>query len=365
MNRTQTWILVLLLIAILECSCTNPNEATDPNVTVWRKKDSPIIVDSLVHVKAGETLRIEKGVTVLLKSSVLPLGVFSDSLSYIFNFDEPKVGMIRVDGRLEAIGSEEEPITMTRSGEGYWGAIYADTSSVLNLIYCNISYSSGIESENLGYFTSASIWFKNSSGSIVRCSFENNEFRSILCENASPIIRRNLFEFGGVITLKDSSPVIDNNIMIGGFMAFSIRGHSSPYIINNTISNYIEGLATYTYDDEVFPVIKNNIFWRIESFFITRPANSYCTFKFNLLSRDGIDYKTDYDSNLVWLNPLLTDEENCNYNLSEDSPMIDVGCTEIEGYEFPEYDFYGNKRISGGKVDIGAAEFINVEANEG
>ena len=361
MTKTKVWILVLLLIAILECSCTNPNEATAPNVTVWRKQDSPIIVDSLVHVKAGETLRIEKGVTVLLKSSVLPSDVFSDSMSYIFNFDEPKVGMIRVDGIMEAIGSKEEPITMTRSGEGFWGAIYADTSSVLTLKYCNISYFSGIEREHYGHFSAAGIWFVNSTGTIIKSNFSNSLNRGLLIKYSTPLIRYNKFDSSGGISIIDSSPVIDNNIFINGFIAFSCNGKSNPFIINNTIANYVEGVATYTYDNEDFPIIMNNIFWKLKSIYLTRPSNSNCTFKFNLLDRDGYKYETAKDDNWVSINPKYLDEENCNYNLSEDSPMIDVGCIEIEGYEFPEYDYYGNKRVSGGKVDVGASEYINVE----
>lgn len=297
MTRTQTWILVLLLIAILECSCTNPNEATDPNVTVWRKKDSPIIVDSLVHVKAGETLRIEKGVTVLLKSSPFPsyyMKEFSnysgpDSMSYLYDFDNPHVGMIRVDGNLEAVGTEDEPITLTRRGDGYWGAIYADTSSVINLKHCDISYFSGIEREGFGYFTAAGIWFNNSSGSIVKCEIEDHFGRSIMCDNSNPLIRYNMFRPGGVITIKDSSPVIDNNIMIAGLLSFFLSGSSCPKVINNTIVDYSEGITAYTF--EQFggnPIIMNNIFWELKSYCLSKGTSSVYTFEYNLVTHKSI-----------------------------------------------------------------------------
>ncbi len=367
MNRTQTWILVLLLIAILECSCTNPNEATDPNVTVWTKKDSPIIVDSLVHVKAGETLRIEKGVTVLLKSSVLPLYYTNesenksdiDSLKFLFSINDPHVGLIRIDGNFEACGTDSEPIVFTRNGNGYSGGIYADTCSVISLNYCHISYMGGMIKESADYFIETTFFLNGSSGAITGCVIDKNLGRAITLYNSDHTIRGNRFETDTGFTIKNSSPVIDNNVFIDGFMAFFCSENSNPYIINNTIANYVEGITVFTFKQfGGNPIIMNNIFWELDSHYLTKGANSVYTFEYNLIVQKGITSTTIKGHNWASENPHFADEDNENYMLLADSPMIDVGCTEIEGYEFPEYDFYGNKRIFGGKVDVGASEFI-------
>ena len=53
------------------------------------------------------------------------------------------------------------------------------------------------------------------------------------------------------------------------------------------------------------------------------------------------------------------DTVNGNYHLTEDSDLIDAGSIGFEGIDFPETDMDGNRRISGGAIDIGPYEFVS------
>ncbi|MCD4818498.1 MAG: T9SS type A sorting domain-containing protein [Candidatus Cloacimonetes bacterium] len=51
-------------------------------------------------------------------------------------------------------------------------------------------------------------------------------------------------------------------------------------------------------------------------------------------------------------------ENDTDLILSEQSPYIDSGSTEVYGISFPEYDLLGNPRVSNGVIDMGAIEYF-------
>ena len=63
--------------------------------------------------------------------------------------------------------------------------------------------------------------------------------------------------------------------------------------------------------------------------------------------------------------PLFLMEDEFIYSLSELSPCIDAGTTDLpEGITLPEYDLAGNPRIYGDTVDMGAFEWQPVSSGE-
>ena len=69
----------------------------------------------------------------------------------------------------------------------------------------------------------------------------------------------------------------------------------------------------------------------------------------------GADYYVSIDSSNINVDPLFINSQNNNFRLKEDSLMIDAGYVQTP--DLPEYDYGGNPRIIGGRVDIGAYEF--------
>ncbi|MDD3052145.1 MAG: right-handed parallel beta-helix repeat-containing protein [Candidatus Cloacimonetes bacterium] len=193
--------IVLVVSAIASCSRSVAPEYEDENTIVWRKKNSPIIVDTLVHVKKEQTLIIEKGVEVLLKSALFyydeedSLGI-AQPVYYLYDMLQPRTGLIRIDGKLFAKGTVSEPIVFTRKGIGFWGTIYADSCSVIELENCHISYFAGFFDWRYPEYRPIGVFMNNSSGKIVNCDFFSEQ-RTISIElnaNSNPLIRGNRIE---------------------------------------------------------------------------------------------------------------------------------------------------------------------------
>ena len=62
--------------------------------------------------------------------------------------------------------------------------------------------------------------------------------------------------------------------------------------------------------------------------------------------------------------PLFLGEGSHPYQLSEGSPAINAGTTDIPDYTFEEYDLAGNPRIYDGRIDLGAYEYQYTTAEE-
>ena len=194
---------VILAISLIGCSFFNPFETNNDkdNTIIWRIADSPIIVDSLFNVKAHQTLIIESGVQVLFKSCELPYYYYhptydyagTDSISDMMNTDNPQTGLLKINGRLDACGTAENPILFTRKNEGHWAAIFADTSSVVDIDYCNFEYFYGVGNVDLAPIRYGAIFFQNSSGLITHSKFYSSGPWSLSIRNDSnPIIRYNV-----------------------------------------------------------------------------------------------------------------------------------------------------------------------------
>jgi len=355
--------LIILLLIIMTMSCTDSVQCEeDENTIIWRKQDSPIIVDSLVHVGKEQTLIIEKGVEVLLKSDYYyydfedTLGI-AESALYLYDIFHPHAGLIRVDGKLYARGTSSEQIVFTRRGEGFWGSIYADSSSVVELENCHISYFAGFYDKRIPGYKPFGVFLNNSTGKIINCSFYSED-RTIslgVYAESNFLIRNNQMESMFGIAVKNSSPIIDNNLLLVENFGILVDFFSKPKIVNNTIVNAYEAIVDQSMGQDS-TIIMNNILWNVRMYYLTISTHTQYKFENNLIKYYGYPERDVHESNIFDLDPLFVDEENGDYRLRSDSPAKDMGSTEIKGYEFPEKDYYGNKRVTGSTVDIGAAE---------
>ena len=263
----------------------------------WTTADAPYIIEGEAIIPESETLTIEPGVVIKLKT-----GVQTDYTDPAFD-----VGFIRINGKISAVGTEEEPIIFTRNGEnGNWGSIFfnetTDDSNILK--HCEIEY--GYQVSNLigteGFWGALSLYkskaniessdIKDNHGSGIYChdnstvtikenTISGNEVMAILANSSYPTITNNLIEYNsyGIYcynysaseisnnTIKDNSndgifcdnanpgTVIVNNIVLDNLVGIDCY-ESSPKIINNVIAdNTQDGIYCYTNSS---PDITNN-----------------------------------------------------------------------------------------------------------
>jgi len=159
----------------LSCTKNSPTGPSSPSADDmhWTKSQSPIYIKDCFVVPQGDTLIIDPGVEIIFKSSDWHYDFYTTSL---------KVGMLHIKGKLLAVGSEDEPITLTREddkGEYFWGGIFIDsTLTEQNRIeYCNIKYSFRTFKDEM----KGGISFYYSAGCVSHCNFLNNSSNEISC----------------------------------------------------------------------------------------------------------------------------------------------------------------------------------------
>lgn len=203
--------------------------------TVWRKTDSPIVIDQNTYILPGVTVKIEPGAVVRLGKDVL----------------------LTCRGVIEARGTQEEPIRITWKTKGaYWKAI-----ECLNCIrkgvpgpgrvifeHCIIEHGGGI--------------LVNSSDALVRfCVFQKNIATPLKLEYAGGVITYNTVHNnsttfqeetgngGGINIYSDKKVRVEANQVYdnvsrggrdggGGIYAFAYSGGDVRVINNTVLGNY-------------------------------------------------------------------------------------------------------------------------------
>ena len=240
----------------------------------WIVADSPYIIEGEAIIPQGETLIIEAGVHIKLAT-----GTIFDYSNNGFN-----AGFIRINGKITAIGMEEEPISFMRDGSvGNWGSLIfsetADNSGKLQ--NCLISYGNEITNIN-GSNYYGMIAFNNSGITLEQNTIEHSESNTIFCtNNAHPDIIGNTISYSNSIAiLCDSSfpeitgnTILDNNYGIYCYnnSILNIYGNtlennshegifcqdSDLYIINNIISGSSTGIDCYNSDAKIIGNVIN------------------------------------------------------------------------------------------------------------
>lgn len=185
------------------------------------------------------------------------------------------------------------------------------------------------------------------------CGGNYNHDHGIYCHGDNTLIINNLF--------------YENKAGWGVALA---EGHSGNIVSNNTFvgpNPGRDGLLLVDYDQKD-AIIQNNIFFNSRNCAINTIRGE--TQK-NIIFRNNLTFPVSYTcskddySGFIWknniegLDPLFVDVENYDFRLQADSPAIDAGYSQGT----PPYDHDGNKRPSGGRVDIGAYEYGGVQGN--
>lgn len=141
--------------------------------TTWNPHNNPYIITSFLYVDAGATLTILPGVQVLCTGA---------DKNNINNFmwsgnNQPISKMIIVNGRINAIGTPDNPITFDKYQDDVayrWGGIYMSSAAqVSSFEYCefrNTFFCGYI----LGEWSMAAVDFDNGVINVRSCTFENN-----------------------------------------------------------------------------------------------------------------------------------------------------------------------------------------------
>ena len=193
-------------------------------------------------------------------------------------------------------------------------------------------------------------------------SIISKKSRGILICNSSPIITRCIVEGDPIEDREDflihvwgdSTPVIANNIVRGGFIGLYFDGLTSSGIVrNNTILHNDYGIAVG--DDVTSPLIKNCIVWANGSDPSCNLVGVFDRVEYCCIGGLGCepgqrDAKGNFD-----LVPQFVDEDNGDLHLRVNSPCINAGDPDTVPW-LGDIDIDGEPRVMGGAVDVGADE---------
>jgi FlgD Ig-like domain len=269
---------------------------------------------------------------------------------------------IDIQGSIQAIGEPDnfiyfisvfpELFAIDHSTEGAWNGIRFENTSYSNepsiLQYCIIEYSKNVEENGVGGAISC---FDFSKLKIENCVFQNN-----------------LAVYGGAIGMEfNSNPILNGNVLtenyafLGGSPMYCT--YSYPKIINNTIVNntilnediFVSTGAIHTFQSK--PQLYNNIIWNNTDYFFEDSPLLFC--KSFYVEYNDIELGFSGNGNID-LDPEFVSQTDNNFSLQSNSPCIDAGLNELPwNNELTEFDLFGNPRIVGNQVDIGAYEWQN------
>ncbi|OQX73710.1 MAG: hypothetical protein B6D64_13580 [Bacteroidetes bacterium 4484_276] len=354
-----TFLLSLLLIGNFIYGQTTIEDGEEVS-GVWTVANSPYTVMGEAIILQDETLTIEAGVEVKFK------------IGDIFNYQNANfdAGILRVNGKLVAQGTELDPIVFTRDGsEGNWGIIYfSETSDATTIIeYCEIEYGKWVENlivEQAYFYGAVSFYeagaiinnniFTNNSGAGIacysnsNCTITNNELSynsyGVSCEYSIPNITDNTasnntsygFSFehctvgtvcNNIITENNAAGIecngsevtisynlIDNNGVGGIYILFGDNSN----IINNTISN--NGRGIYVNENSTPKIIGNAIVNNINAMYCSTNADVTIT-------NTTISYSSDVGvlcdaatltitNSILWSNGALAVNSNSSADIS-------------------------------------------------
>ena len=215
-----------------------------------------------------------------------------------------------------------------------------DTISVENSIFINnsnMSYEEAPFCFSNKQFYSPDVYIKN-------CLFAGNETPCSTVLVASP----------GDLPTPDSLDVqITNCTFADNKSSLSTLSFMGAIDITNTI----------LYDSTDYEIYLDD--WSYHNMYATLNIKN-CDIK---NGQNGILNMHPYNT-INWLegnidqNPLFAGGDPFSYELTWNSPCIDAGTGDTTGLHLPQTDLAGNPRITGGRIDIGAYEWLEVSTGE-
>lgn len=244
------------------------------------------------------------------------------------------------------------------------GAIYNANNSNPQISFCTFTSNAAASGGGAIYNNSASTPL------ITNCTFLNNTAISgnggaILNTTSAPVITLCAFRGneastsgGGIANMNGSSPRITgsvfsgNNAGNGSGIDIYNQQNSNPSIINCTLSNlHLSTNKGCVYNNNSYPVIINSILWgRNSSILNSNGGNATVSYSIVQLAQPNVQPGT---GNLN-VNPMFLSAETGNYRLQQTSPAIHAGDINVTSYDLPPLDIDGNRRMVGGKINIGA-----------
>ena len=313
---------------------------------------------------------------------------------------------IEIKGRLLAKGSKNNQIVFTQedgSDTGWNGIIFNNISSIndssilsyCTLIFCKSIAINVIDNSKLSVsnciiiYNELGIRVKNSIVNICNNIINNNNITGIetggvygtiniinnqISGNAGTgisnvgysdvLISHNIINNNGNDGIKikfNHSPTttINNVICKNGGTGISAID-SKVSVTNSTICYNIEGLDP---GPESTIEVKNTILWNYSSLEVAATSHSCVAIVNYCIVEDTFAWRQDFhDGTIIYDNilpdePKFKDATNDDYSLLEGSPCINAGNpNEIVNND---KDIIGNPRFFGGRIDIGAYEYIN------
>lgn len=348
----------------------------------WSLKNSPYLVNGEITIPNDSSLIIEAGVNVILTGSY----------------------QINIQGRIIAAGTENDTISfIAQDVDSAWNGLKFQNTPATNdtskLIYCKIRDVYVMQS---GVINGGAISVKGFNKLLIaHCLITQNTITGDLhsagaglyIDSCSPLIANNIISYnaapkshgGGVAIVTGSNPVFINNIIFKnhatGGAGILIADNSNPVFINNTIVKNQADLAGDVVNHAgavdiigCHPVFVNTILFANSAavgsqihfqnggqadFYFCDIENGEDGFARNLVN--GGSFSGIYNSNIK-TDPLFTNSESDDYNLSENSPCISSGTDSVffngKWNFMPSYDINGNPRPNpvGTIPDIGALE---------
>lgn len=392
---SMTKFFLFLGVSILMTSALSA-QTTIPDSTVvsgtWTLADAPYIIEGRAIVPEGETLTIEPGVEVRLRSS-------SSSTPSWFNYEDGNVGVIRVVGNLTAEGTEENPIVFTRNGTGHWGCILIDGEATDATVFshCIIEYAK--ESRNVTGIDSPTTFTGGLSVYNTSVEINNNTFRLNNIDglylretNASMEFTYNTFTENGTngVNVQNglahgaNNRFFENSVTSSGQVAAVKLSNSTVYIVSSLIYNNDDiailatnGGAYYLVNNTVYgnsqgvrvetdanAFIHSSIYFENEINFATsNPGSGVIEMHYSLTNDAEVAANVDpFGDNIFSGDPLFVSAAAFDFALQSTSPCINAGNPTTDDLGIPELDLLENPRLDG-IIDMGAIEFqqpINV-----
>jgi parallel beta-helix repeat protein len=391
MKKSNFTLIILLLIVQLAFGQTTIPDSTTISGN-WTLANAPYLIEGRAIVPSGESLIIEPGVEIRLKSSASP------SPSW-FDYSAGNVGVIRVHGNLIANGTADNPILFTKDNAGYWGAILLDENidGGSSFKHCIIEYAK--ETRNVPdislmsfdgglsiYKTNATIEsneFRNNSisGLYIRevsnlISFSENKFydngtNGLVIEESTANCINNTFynnstaATGAVSAIRSSDATVyltGNLIYNNDDFGIYVKNGGNHHIINNTIYGNEQGIRVESGANTFIhsTIIQNNTL----NFATGSIGGATIEMQYSLTDDVSLpDNISDIAGNIIGSDAGFINPGANNYSLQNTSPCIDAGNPDTTGLNIPITDILGNIRIENNIIDIGALEFQNTIVN--
>lgn len=446
MKKKSTITLVLIIFCFGLHAQTNIPDKSQVS-GVWTKANSPYIVNGLVTVPEGEELTIEPGVKIEFK-------VGSEFDIHSENFD---VGMIKIAGKLTAIGDLNDSIYFDRQGNtGSWGVLeFNSTIDTSMLKYCVIKHSESviystvlgssdngigaitvrknvnvyinsckISNSNTGIFIKANnsivensaiannkvginslagSWYETNNPTVRNNHIFANEQEGIyLWSYSRAVVENNIIDYNnrGILAVAGSEVKIEankilnntnegiqlnidhvvadvfiiKNIIKQNGVNVSVSKLANYYFVNNLIAESVnEGIiiaskATVNFINQTIAnnnkgiKIYNGSVANITSTILWENGEHEIEGKINLKNSiwDNSELEAfvqDNGENFFGVNPNFVNNVESDYSLQQNSPAINYGFIDTTNLYIPATDLIGEKRISNGRIDMGAFEF--------